>query len=240
MESQEANYNPANTSSLSGAISEVLKNFGLSQENCIPAVVVSYDRQANTAVVQPAINCIATSGESLPRDTMRLPVHIGGGGGIVMAFPLKKDDTGWIIASDRDISLFKQSLKVSNPNTYQTHKYSFGFFVPDKIKGYTLNQADNNNFVLQTLDGSTRISLGDGVVNIISKNGINSTAQNLTITIPTITITGDINITGDVNVTGKISATDEISSDTDVKSAGISGKLHVHTGNMGQDTSPPH
>jgi hypothetical protein len=144
------------------------------------------------------------------------------------------------IASDRDISLFKQSLKVSNPNTYQTHKYSFGFFVPDKIKGYTLNQGDNNNFVLQTLDGSTRISLGDGVVNIISKNGINSTAQNLTITIPTITITGDINITGDVNVTGKISATDEISSDTDVKSAGISGKLHVHTGNMGQDTSPPH
>lgn len=218
------NYNPSNADSLSGVISEVLKNFGLSLENCIPAVVVSYDRSANVAEVKPAINSILTDGTPQERDTIKLPVHILGGGGIVISAPLAAGNTGWIIAGDRDIALFKQSLAVSNPNTYRTHKFSFGFFIPDKIKGVTIKSTDTNALTIQTLDGSTRIALSDGKVKIVSSNEIEIESTSLTIEATNVNITGTATITGDLTVTGTITG------QTDVVAETISGKSHIHSG----------
>lgn len=211
------NFKPANKGSLSGIIQEVLKNFSLSLENCIPAIVESYDRTTNTVTVQPAINNILTDGNSCPRDVLRLPVYSYSGGGIYMSFPLKKSDTGWIIAGDRDISIFKQALKVSNPNTYRTHQFSFGFFIPDKIKGYTIASSDNDAYVLSTLDGKTKITLKENAISIIS-------GSNLTINSPNINITGNITHTGNLTTSGTITGK------TDVIASSISGKEHKHGG----------
>lgn len=211
------NYNPSNSDTLSGVIAEVLKNFGLSLENCIPAVVVSYDRTNNVAVVKPAINTILTDGTPQERDTIKLPVHILGGGGLVVSVPLSSGDTGWIIAGDRDISLFKQSLGVSNPNTYRTHKFSFGFFIPDKIKGVSISSEDSSALTIQTLDGTTKISIESGKINIVS-------SASLTINAPNVNITGNAEITGDLTVTGTITG------QTDVVAGTISGLSHTHGG----------
>ena len=198
------NYNPSNANSLSGVIAEVLKNFGLSLENSMPAIVVSYDRANNIAEVQPAINSVLTDGNAQQRDTIKLPVHLYGGNGVVISCPLKKGDTGFIIAGDRDISLFKQSLKVSNPNTYRTHKLSFGFFIPDKVKGVSVSSDDSDSLTIQTLDGNTKISLKSGQVSIVSSSKVDITASNLTITCPSVKITGTAQITGDLTVNGTI------------------------------------
>ena len=233
---QLPNYNESNQGSFSGILEEVLKNFSLTLENAIPGVVVSHDRTANTAVITPAINSIGTDGEPLQRANITLPVHVFGGGGIVISTPLKAGDTGWIIACDRDITLFKQSLKVSNPNTYRTHKFAFGFFLPDKVKGFTVQSGDENSFLIQTLDGSTRIALSDGLVKIKTGGDIDAECTNLTIKSTKCKITseveieGDTKITGDVSVTGDIDATGTITGTTDVIAGAISGKTHVHGG----------
>lgn len=198
---QAPNYNLSNQFSWAGVLEEVLKNYSLGLENCLPAVVVSYDRAANTVVVTPAIKTVSTDGQSTPRANITLPVHVFGGGGIVISAPLKAGDTGWIIAGDRDITLFKQSLKVSNPNTYRTHKLAFGFFIPDKIKGFTVSGEDSGAFLIQTLDGSTKISLSDGLINI-------TTGGNLTITAPSCKITGNVEVEGDITATGEITGSE--------------------------------
>lgn len=218
------NYNPSNASTLSGVLSEVLKNFGLTIENCIPAVVVSYDRTNNVAEVRPAINTILTDGTAKARDTIKLPVHLLGGAGIVISAPLSAGNTGWIIAGDRDITLFKQSLSVSNPNTYRTHKFSFGFFIPDKIKGITVQTGDENALTIQTLDGTTRISLLSGSVKVVSSNNVEVDCTNLTISATNVNITGNVSLDGDLSASGTITG------QTDVVSGTISGKSHKHGG----------
>lgn len=237
---QAPNYNESNQSSWAGILEEVLKNFALTQENCLPAVVVSHDRTNNTVTVTPAINTIGTDGTASQRANITLPVHIFGGGGIVISAPLKAGDTGWIIAGDRDITLFKQSLKVSNPNTYRTHKLAFGFFIPDKVKGFTVSGGDESAFLIQTLDGSTKIALSDGKVQIKTGGNIEAECSNLTITASSCKITAETEITGNVNITGDLTATGTITGTTDVIAATFSGKSHIHTGGtiQGKTGSP--
>lgn len=211
------NFNPANQGSFSGVITEVLKNYGLQLENSMPAVVQSYDRQKNTVLVTPAINVETTGGEFIQREAIELPVHVLGGGGIILSMPLVAGDTGWIIAGDRDIALFKQSLAVSNPNTRRQHKYSFGFFIPDKVNGISVSQADEDKFVIQTLDGKTKITLKkeevivktDGEVEVEAESSIKAKtdgtltaeAQSATITASTVTINGDVVVNGSITST---------------------------------------
>ena len=229
--SQVPNFNPANRDNLSGVILEVLKNFSLSLENCLPAVVVSHDRAKNTVIVQPAINTILTSGNAQARDKIEIPVHIFGGGGVIISTPLKEGDTGWIIACDRDIALFKQSLSVSNPNTYMTHKFSFGFFIPDKIKGFTVQNNDEDSFLIQTLDGATRIAISEGNIRIVSSEKVEVECVNLTAIVDNVIINGNTQINGDLTVTGTITG------QIDVIAGTISGKLHTHSGVTSGDNS---
>lgn len=218
---QVPSYNESNTSSMSGILEEVLKNYSLNLENCFPAVVVSHDRTNNTVVVTPAINMVATDGTASPRANITLPVHIFGGGGIIISTPLKEGDTGWIIAGDRDITLFKQSLKVSNPNTYRTHKLSFGFFIPDKVKGFTVQSGDDNAFLIQTLDGSTRIALSDGLVKVKTGGNIVAECTNLTITASSCKITATTDIIGDTTITGNLTVSSDITATGAITGTGV-------------------
>lgn len=220
-QTQLPNYNESNTSSLSGILEEVLKNYSLNLENVLPAVVVSHDRATNTVVVTPAINMIGTDGEPIQRANLTLPVHVFGGGGIVISAPLQAGDTGWIIASDRDITLFKQSLKVSNPNTYRTHKFAFGFFMPDKIKGFTVQSGDDSAFLIQTLDGSTRIALSDGLVKIKTGGDIQADCSSLTITASSCKITGETEITGNTTITGTLDVSGAITGASTIEGKGV-------------------
>lgn len=147
----------------SGGVPEIfdniMRNYGMSFECCIPAVVLSYDRAKNLVTVRPAINRIDTDGNSTPRMEIEIPCFNPYGNGIGINFPLQPGDTGWIVAADRDSTFFKQYLKPMNPQTGDLHKYAHGFFLPDKVHDFKIKPEDDKALVIESLSGDTRISI---------------------------------------------------------------------------------
>ena len=156
--------NPSNAKSLRGVLRVVLAKFLQKEvDDQLPAMVIAYNRTTNMATVQPLVSMVTTLGEIVPRgEIASVPVYQIGGGNFVLNFPVKKGDLGWIKANDRDISLFKQMWSFCTPNTRRMHSFEDGVFYPQVFTAFTIQTPDVSNVVLQTLDGSMRISLGDG------------------------------------------------------------------------------
>jgi len=183
--------NPADESTLTGMLNTVLRKNAMSTDGQLPAIVISYDRVKNVACVRPLIDIVGTGGQTIQRAQIAaIPVLALGGGGFCVTFPLVAGDTGWIQASDRDISLFMQSLKESKPNTLRIKDFADARFIPDSFRKYTYdNSHDSAAMVIQSWDGSVKITLQPGSVNIKAA---------------AINITGAVNINGNITTTGTI------------------------------------
>lgn len=247
----QANLNRSTIGNLSAILDERLREFGLDLENNIPVVVESYDRNENVLIAFPAINVPITDGSYMQRDVIKVSCALMFGGNMIMSFPIKKGDTGWIIGGDRDTSLFKQNLQITNPNTLRLHKFQFGFFIPDKVKGYTISEEDADAVVIQSLDGSTKISAQPGKVKIVATDvevdctNLTGTCSSATldastsvvVTVPTMTVNGNLLVSGSISAGtgggGSISMSGgTIVADGDVQTKGgaLSVNGHVHTG----------
>src|ERR1700739_2071977 len=179
---------------LLGALLSAFREQELTSDQLLPAVVQSYDRVNNIAVIQPLIQWVDIKNEIHSRKALAgINVLSLGGGGFHINFPLNKGDLGWILASDRDISLFKQSLLTSAPNTGRLHKFEDGWFVPDVFRKYTVNSADSAAMVIQSTDGTTRIAISEGIVNITAPTSV-------TVTTPQATFTGNVTINQNLTV----------------------------------------
>lgn len=214
-------YNPADLGTLEGLLLYFNDQINLELECCLPAIVVSYDRAANRAVLQPAVSEVATSGQKISRDKLYdIPVLTMSGGGYFINFPLSPGDTGWIVACDRDISLFKQSLEETAPNTYQKHRFSDAFFVPDKVKNFTIAGTDTSGLVISNLNGNNKIVL----------NG-----SNLDITSAAVIITGPATFKNPVTAEDNITAQKDVTIKQDLEVAGsaTAQSLHAKTGASG-------
>lgn len=206
---------PSNNGSLAGSMQFAFNKMMQATNRMLPARVINYDRTKNRAQVQLLINMITTDGSQVPRAQLSsVPVMLFGGGGFFISFPLKTDDLGWLLANDRDISLFLQNYNQAPPNTTRMANFSDGVFIPDVMHGYTINGDDEDAVVLQNLNGSTRITINptDGV-KITSPNV--EIDGNLTVTGSLtgqsgLNITGTSLLTGDLNVVGNITATGTI------------------------------
>jgi len=153
---------PANSSGdIPGAMREILAKFLQSSiDDMLPAQIVTYDRDTNRATVKPLIAMVTTNGANISRNQLAsIPVLNIGGGNFILSFPLLPGDKGWIKANDRDISDFLKTYKESVPNTKRVHNFNNGLFIPDVMTGYTIDAEDTENAVLQTLDGTVKISL---------------------------------------------------------------------------------
>lgn len=131
-------------------------------QTCIPAIVKEADRKYVIAV--PAVQQSDSDWNAVDWAEIKLPVYSPLGGGITMSFPLAAGDTGWIIAGDLDPSLFFQN--VSSPAKqafFDRHKYQYGFFLPANLGDFTVSQDDEERWVLTSLDGKTKISIGEGI-----------------------------------------------------------------------------
>lgn len=153
--------NPADSGSLAGVLTGLLAKFLQNVDDCLPATVVSYDRDSNTATVRPVVAVLTTEGATVQRAMIAsVPVFAFGAGDFVINFPIKPGDLGWIKATDRDISLFKQSLAEARPNTLRKHSFEDGVFFPDLIRNFTVDPEDKaDNAVFQSRDGKIRVSL---------------------------------------------------------------------------------
>ena len=154
-----------------GIITEVLADFARSFECCIPAIIVSYDRAKHEAIVQPAVNMILANGQQVKRAQVAATVWRFMCGGYLIDLPIVAGDTGWLVASDRESTSVKQFGTTAPPQTYETHKYQNGFFIPDKFGELTTPIAgeDAGNMVFQTADGTEKISIGASSTKITSK-----------------------------------------------------------------------
>lgn len=180
-------YNPADVNTLDGLNNVLQDKILMNMEKVLPGIVQSYDRNTNRATIQPAITGIASQGQKVAREPLiNIPVFSMAGGGIVLSFPLKQGDTGWLIAADRNISIFKQNLEESAPNDYRKHTFQDSFFLPDKINDLSISNEDDGALVIQTTDGSAKFTLG--------ANGINITGNT--------TIDGDLTVTGEATISG--------------------------------------
>jgi hypothetical protein len=215
MSQENANpyLDPANNSTLLGLMRVAFNNLLMTSNNALPAKVISYDRTSNRAKVQPMIKMINTNNKSFSRSQIEsVPVFQYGGGGFILSINLKSGDLGWIIACDRDISQFLQNYSEAIPNTYRKKDFADSFFLPNPMSGYSTAEEDQENAVLQNLDGSVKISLGMDSIKIKSQNiivegqeinvmceNVNMTVSNdVKITTPTFKVVGNIEATGTI------------------------------------------
>lgn len=146
--------------SFSAAIDHLCEHIRQGIESCIPAQFVEYDdRDKGLAVVSPLVKFPYVSGNKTvwkerPQFTVRI-LRVKSGG-FWFEMPLKKGDTGWIIAADRDTSFaISRNANVDEskntkengggPQEYSNFnklKYSFGFFLPD---GYCNLKVENGH-----------------------------------------------------------------------------------------------
>lgn len=212
------NFNPALCVSEEGI--DRMRELNLKKELkvCLPAVVVSFDRTKGRAEVKPAITLTTTAGEQVERSAISVPVHYPGGGGFLLSFPLKQGDTGWLLCPDEDISFFVQTGKVSAPGVFRRHDLADSFFIPDSLVT-GLNKplfasGDGSAAVLQSTDGSTKISMSAGKI-ILKASAIE--------------IQGDTSATGSITAGGDIESSGNITG-TEVQAGTIALTTHIHGG----------
>jgi hypothetical protein len=182
-------YDFSDKNSLIGLLRFAFRKVKMTTDDMLPAVVVDYDRVSNTATVQPQIKILTTDNKLIARTQhASIPVFAYGGGGFVINFPLKPGDRGWIKANDRDISLYTQSMLQSGPNTFRLHSFEDGMFFPDVLTGFDIAGEDSENMVIQSLDGTTRIAIGAGIINAVTPN-VSMRMSGTTIAFECVTLT---------------------------------------------------
>ena len=162
IDNAQPSRNPANSSGdIPGGMREIFAKFLQSSiDDMLPAKIVAYDRDTNRATIKPMLAMIATNGDNISRNQLAsIPVLNIGGGGSILSFNLSPGDLGWIKANDRDVADFLKRYSESVPATKRIHDFNNGLFIPDVMTGYTVVEEDKENAVLQTLDGTVRVSL---------------------------------------------------------------------------------
>lgn len=245
-EQTEPSYNPVAEESSAVAFEYVADNLLKQTNTCIPAIVEEYDREKNVVTVQPAISEAIAGGKYIERAQLKVPVFQPAGGGFVLSFPLQKGDTGWLIACDRDISLFKQQKTKINPNTYRTHSFEDSFFIPDFVNGFKPDKDMKDCLVLSRVDKTSKLIIGKDSINLLSGTAqtelkslaskikeISIEGSTIKIQMEKIEITADIAIKGNVEIDGDLKANNvkssSVSADS-VEASGISLSSHVHGG----------
>lgn len=205
-----AGENPADNDSLAGLNEFMQDKFYLHLEKVIPGIVQSYDKTTNRAVIKPAITGIATQGQKVSKDVIEnIPVVQFGGGDVTMTFPIKAGMTGWLIAADRDISIFKSIKEETAPNTPRKHKYQDGFFIPDAI-----NNTGTDDFQIKSANSSfnldnTSISETTQEFNLNASTSITEKTATYTMTATSFSLYGSSSLSI-ASPSGNISTTNGI------------------------------
>lgn len=171
---------PANEDNLPGLFRHVFNKLMQGVDGMLPAriVAVNDDRNNPRVTVLPLINIVTTGGGQVSRAQIAsIPVFQFGAGGYMLSFPLNPGDLGWILASDRDISIFLQSYNQSQPQTFRKQNFADSLFIPDAMRGFTIDAEDADNPVFQKADGSVRLALWPQFAKITAPRGLGINAQ---------------------------------------------------------------
>lgn len=158
---------------LTGAFNVIINHIKKTMQNTLPVRITKIYDGRKKVDVEPQIMIVGSDDKALPRAEIKgVPVVTSGAGNFLITFPMKVGDLGWIEASDRDISLFKQSYASSKPNTRRMHDFSDSKFVPDIMTNFTMESEDSDAMVIQNRDGSVKISLNGSRIKMQSPDDI--------------------------------------------------------------------
>jgi len=214
MANQPPSIRPADESTLAGVIKTGINKAMQSMDVMMPVEVVSYDRASNRATVKHLIQMEGSDGEKVSRSQIAsVRVQQFGNAAFSISMPIKPGDKGWILAADRDLSVFQQGLKENTPNTARMHSFQDGLFMPDAMSNGNAPSGAGDRVVIGANDGGSYFSF-DGSGLYFDFGGVN------------VTING-----AGLSITGG-----------DVTHNGVSiGDTHVHTGVIpgGSNTGEP-
>lgn len=161
---------------LNGFISEILKGESVVQERAIPAIVLSCDNKSGTATVMPIVARVGDTkdGEVLvDRPSCTVKVVRIRHGGFKISIPVKRGDTGWLVASDRNASSAMSAAADHNadeefvqvrPDDLSVSKFANGFFIPDNWG--VDESAEDGVLSIESEDGNRRIRISGSSIEI--------------------------------------------------------------------------
>jgi|SRR6185437_14890520 len=201
--------NPADNDSLIGTMRFAFNKMLQDVNGMLPARVMAFDRQKNRVQVQPLIAVLTTDGSQVSRAQIAsLPVLQIGGGNFMLNFNLKENDLGWILANDRDISLFLQSYSEAKPNTLRKNNFADSLFIPNiLVQNYNIASEDLENAVLQSIDGKVKLSFGTDKIKATVADDTNTAAFEIFPDHVEITALGGLIVNGAITATGGLSVT---------------------------------
>ncbi|HDZ1216537.1 Gp138 family membrane-puncturing spike protein [Klebsiella pneumoniae] len=209
----------------------------------MPGIIQSFDPDAVTAVVQPAIKGVEQdeSGADVSVNIPLLvdvPVVFPRGGGCTLTFPVKVGDECLVIFADRCIDFWWQSGGIQEPVDERMHDLSDAFCIvgpqsqAKKIGGISTTAAQ-----LRTDDGSAFIEVAAGHdVTVKTSGKLTASADGGTeITSPEIILNGNVTINGNLSQGmgesgGSATMHGPVTVTNDVTAGGKSLMTHTHGG----------
>lgn len=216
---------------------------------CLPAEVLSYDRVKGRAVVRGLIQRVTVDDKIAQRQPLYdIPLTALGDSDFYISFPIVVGTKGWLLVCDRDIELYKKSLKESRPNTYRAHSFQDSWFLPDHQNPMTINGEDAAAVVIQHKSSNTRIAIAADAIRL-TVGGSKVTIVDGTITVDTTTlvvnakntnVNGALTVTGQTTLEGGLHSTgggaNNLEGPTTIE--GVDFLPHTHPDNHGGNTGP--
>ena len=147
---------------LDGIIQSHVDNFETQLNTIIPATIVSFDSETQTATVQPMIYEAYSDGVSTrPAEIDDVPVMFPSAGGGMITFPIRKGDEVLLAYAQRDIDVWWDTSEEGIPDTQHYHDYN------DAIAIVGLS-SKKNSLNVNTSDVQIRFEDSDGELSSIT------------------------------------------------------------------------
>ena len=180
-----------------------------------PGIIESFDRDAMTCSVQPAIKGQVRDETGAVQDVdlpmlVDCPVQFPAGGGCTLTFPVKPGDECLVVFSSRCIDSWWQSGGVQSQADLRMHDMSDGFaLLGFRSQPRVIGNISSTAAQLRTDDGAAFVEV-DAVthaINATTSGAATVSAQgNITMNAPLVTINGDVKVNGRVDTTGDVKA----------------------------------
>lgn len=201
---------PESQGTLKGIFNVWQKQLFYELQTCMPAIFLGYKddkRETGMGIVKPLVKLVDADGQTYERGEMELPIRQFQHGTFMIDAPLVEGDTGWLIAGDRDNTNVllnngaiqavdsgigkrgEQGVPLGNdgpqdPGFLDSHKYLYGFFLPDKWGGIPLPPEMKDSLVIGQVNPNAtshgRFVLDpDGTIHVLSTKWYDAKEQKL-------------------------------------------------------------
>jgi hypothetical protein len=204
--------------------------------SALPGIVVSFNAEAQTCEVQPAIKAVirdplgAENWVDLPV-LPDVPVVFPRGGGYALTFPIQPGDECLVVFSSRCIDAWWQSGGTQQQIEQRLHDLSDGFCIPGPTsQPRKLSNVSTSSVQLRSDDGQAFVELQGHQINVETSGNVEVTATN-------ITLNGNVLINGSITqINGPTSLEGPV---TGAGGIGLESHVHGNVQNGGGQTSLP-